>query len=108
MIRAAEINTFIVDIPTNRPHVLGMATVRSQSIVLVQIRTSDGIEGVGEGTTIGGLSYGDESPEGIKLVIDTYIAPVLEHRPCFRDHGNGRETCRRQPHRQMRSRDGAS
>lgn len=49
-----------------------------QSIVLVRIRCADGIEGIGEGTTIGGLSYGDESPEGIKLAIDTYIAPVLK------------------------------
>lgn len=55
-----------------------MATMRSQSIVLVRIRTSDGIEGIGEGTTIGGLSYGEESPEGIKLAIDTYFEPVLE------------------------------
>lgn len=73
-----EIDTFIVDIPTIRPHVLAMATMRSQSIVLVRIRTSDGIEGIGEGTTIGGLSYGEESPEGIKLAIDTYFEPVLE------------------------------
>ncbi|CAN5301206.1 muconate/chloromuconate family cycloisomerase [soil metagenome] len=78
MISAVEIHTLIVDVPTIRPHVLAMATMRSQSIVLVRIRCSDGIEGIGEGTTIGGLSYGDESPEGIKLAIDTYIAPLLE------------------------------
>jgi muconate cycloisomerase len=77
MIRLVEIDTFIVDIPTIRAHVLAMATIRRQSLVLVRIRTSDGVEGVGEGTTIGGLSYGEESPEGIKLTIDTYIAPVL-------------------------------
>jgi muconate cycloisomerase len=77
MIRAIDINTLIVDVPTIRPHVLAMATMHSQSVVLVRIRCSDGIEGIGEGTTIGGLSYGDESPEGIKLAIDTYIAPLL-------------------------------
>jgi muconate cycloisomerase len=77
MIQVVKIDTLIVDIPTIRPHVLAMATMRHQSIVLVRIRTSDGIEGIGEGTTIGGLSYGDESPEGIKLAIDTYIAPIL-------------------------------
>jgi muconate cycloisomerase len=78
MIHAVDIDTLIVDLPTIRPHVLAMATMRSQSIVLVRIRCSDGVEGIGEGTTIGGLSYGDESPEGIKLAIDTYIAPLLE------------------------------
>ena len=77
MVRVVDVDTFIVDVPTIRPHVLAMVTMRRQSIVLVRIRSSDGIEGIGEGTTIGGLSYGAESPEGIKLAIDTYIAPVL-------------------------------
>ena len=77
MVTIAEIDTFIVDIPTIRPHVLAMATMHHQSIVLVRMRDSDGLEGIGEGTTIGGLSYGEESPEGIKLAIDSYIAPVL-------------------------------
>lgn len=76
-IRPAQIDTFIVDVPTIRPHILAMATVRSQAVVLVRITCSDDVVGIGEGTTIGGLSYGDESPEGIKLAIDTYLAPVL-------------------------------
>lgn len=29
------------------------------------------------GTTIGGLAYGPESPEGMKLAIDTYFTPIL-------------------------------
>jgi muconate cycloisomerase len=74
----AEIETIIVDLPTIRPHVLAMATVHQQSIVLVRLCDEDGIVGVGEGTTIGGLSYCAESPETIKCVIDTYIAPVLK------------------------------
>jgi muconate cycloisomerase len=76
-VQADKIHTLIVDVPTIRPHVLAMATMSRQTIVLVRITASDGIEGIGEGTTIGGLSYGNESPEGIKLAIDTYIAPVL-------------------------------
>jgi muconate cycloisomerase len=79
MARLAHIETFIVDLPTIRPHVLAMATMHRQSMVLVRITDDQGIEGLGEGTTIGGLSYGDESPEGIKLAIDTYIAPLLEN-----------------------------
>ncbi len=77
-VRVSRIDTLIVDVPTIRPHVLAMATMHSQSVVLVRILSSDGIEGIGEGTTIGGLSYGDESPESIKLAIDTYFAPILE------------------------------
>ncbi|MFG1241884.1 muconate/chloromuconate family cycloisomerase [Xanthobacter sp. V7C-4] len=76
-VRIDRIETFIVDIPTIRAHHLSMHTLRSQTLVLVKVSCSDGTVGVGEGTTIGGLSYSEESPEGIKLTIDTYIAPLL-------------------------------
>ncbi|WP_417476121.1 muconate/chloromuconate family cycloisomerase [Leisingera sp.] len=72
-----QIETMILDIPTIRGHVLSMATMRVQTAVLVKIKFSDGSESIGEGTTIGGLSYGVESPEGICSAIDTYIAPAL-------------------------------
>ncbi|WP_035180288.1 muconate/chloromuconate family cycloisomerase [Acidocella facilis] len=77
-LKLARLETVLLDLPTIRPHVLAMATMRVQSIVLVRLTSSDGVEGIGEGTTIGGASYGPESPEGIKLVIDRYIAPLLE------------------------------
>lgn len=72
-----QVDTFIMDLPTIRPHVLAMSTMYRQSLVIVRVLCSDGHVGLGEGTTIGGLSYGDESPEGIKLAIDTYMTPVL-------------------------------
>lgn len=72
-----RIVAYLVDVPTIRPHRLAMTTMKAQTLVIVEVRCSDGSVGVGEGTTIGGLSYGVESPEGIKLTIDTYIAPVL-------------------------------
>jgi muconate cycloisomerase len=75
--KISQIETLILDIPTIRGHVLSMATMRTQSAVLVVVRFADGSEGIGEGTTIGGLSYGPESPESIKSAIDTYIAPAL-------------------------------
>lgn len=78
MVAIESIETFIVDVPTVRPHVLAMATMNRQTLCLVRIRCADGIEGLGEATTIGGLSYGPESPEGIKLAIDTYFAPLVE------------------------------
>jgi muconate cycloisomerase len=82
-----QIETMILDIPTIRGHVLSMATMRTQTAVLVLIRFSDGSTGIGEGTTIGGLSYGAESPESIKSAIDTYIAPALIGRDA--DNVNG-------------------
>src|SRR6202453_2290735 len=75
--RVESVDTFLVDLPTIRPHVLSMATMTRQTAVFVRIHCSDGIVGTGEATTIGGLSYGPESPEGIKLAIDTYFAPLL-------------------------------
>lgn len=72
-----SIETLLVDVPTIRPHKLSMATMNTQTLVLVRMRFSDGIESWGEATTIGGLSYGSESPESIKTNIDTYLAPAL-------------------------------
>lgn len=72
-----RIETAIVDLPTIRPHHLSMTVMRTQALVIVRLFCSDGIEGLGEATTIGGLSYGAESPEGMQLTIDTYLAPAL-------------------------------
>ena len=73
-----EIETSLVDVPTIRPHKLSVATMNTQTLVLVRIRCDDGIEGWGEATTIGGLNYGEESPDSIKANIDRHIAPLLE------------------------------
>jgi muconate cycloisomerase len=72
-----HIETFLVDVPTIRPHKLSVATMNTQTLVLVRVQCEDGIEGWGEATTIGGLAYGEESPESIKTNIDTYFAPLL-------------------------------
>lgn len=72
-----RIEVVLADIPTIRPHVLAMVTMMAQTMVLVFIERADGIVGVGEATTIGGLAYGAESPESIKANITAYFAPLL-------------------------------
>ncbi len=72
-----RVETLLVDLPTIRPHKLSVATMNGQTLMLVKIHCSDGIVGIGEATTIGGLSYGGESPEGMKLAIDTYFQPAM-------------------------------
>lgn len=72
-----NIETFLVDVPTIRPHKLSVAVMNTQTLVLVRVRCDDGIEGWGEATTIGGLNYGDESPESIKTNIAAHIAPLV-------------------------------
>ncbi len=61
-----SVETLLVDIPTIRPHKLSVATMQTQTLVLVKITATDGTVGWGEATTIGGLSYGEESPESVK------------------------------------------
>jgi muconate cycloisomerase len=77
MVAIDRVDTVLVDVPTIRPHVLAMTTMHRQTLCLVRLHSADGIVGIGEATTIGGLSYTSESPEGIKLAIDRYFAPLL-------------------------------
>lgn len=86
-ITVGSVEAILVDLPTIRAHQLAMATMQRQTLVIVRLRCSDGVEGIGEATTIGGLSYGDESPEGIKLTIDTYLAPALAGADATNVHG---------------------
>ena len=72
-----SVETLLVEIPTIRPHKMAVATMQTQTLVLIKITTEDGIIGWGEATTIGGLGYGEESPESVKTNIDTYFAPLL-------------------------------
>lgn len=73
-----SIETLLVEIPTIRPHKMAVATMQTQTLVLIKITTEDGFTGWGEATTIGGLGYGEESPESVKTNIDTYFAPLLK------------------------------
>jgi len=72
-----RIETRLVDLPTIRPHKLSVATMDGQTLMLVRVHCSDGIVGIGEGTTIAGMAYGPESPEAMKLAIDAYFAPAM-------------------------------
>jgi muconate cycloisomerase len=72
-----RVETILVDLPTIRPHKLSVATMDGQTLMLVKVHCSDGFVGIGEGTTIGGLAYGGESPESMKLAIDAYFRPLM-------------------------------
>ena len=76
-IQIESVDVLLLDLPTIRPHQLSVATMRRQKLVLVRIRSNDGIVGWGEGTTIGGLAYGEESPESMRVNIETYMKPLL-------------------------------
>lgn len=77
MLTIESLACWLVDIPTVRPHKLSMATMGCQTLMIVRMQCAEGVIGWGEGTTIGGLSYGAESPEAMKLAIETYLSPLL-------------------------------
>jgi muconate cycloisomerase len=72
------LEAILVDLPTIRAHKLARQTVMQQTLVVLRLQTDAGLEGLGEATTIGGLSYGEESPESIKSALDTYISPIVK------------------------------
>jgi muconate cycloisomerase len=84
IITVERIQTCIVDLPTIRPHKLSVATMHGQTLMLVKVFCSDGVVGIGEGTTIAGMAYGPESPESMKLAIDAYLAPAVIGRDATR------------------------
>ena len=73
----AAITTTIVDVPTVRKHKLSNTSVSAQSYVIVQLRLSNGVVGIGEAATLGGPRWSEESVESIKSTIDTYLAPAV-------------------------------
>jgi muconate cycloisomerase len=72
-----SLESILVDLPTIRAHKLARQTVMQQTLVVLRLMTDAGLEGLGEATTIGGLSYGEESPESIKSALDNYVAPLV-------------------------------
>lgn len=75
--RIISLSTTRLDIPLRQPITMSFGVVRLQNVVLVRLRDSDGVQGVGEASVLGGPHWGEESAEGIQAVIETYIAPAL-------------------------------
>lgn len=70
-----SIDSIIVDLPVVRPHKLAMATIHHHSLVIVRLRTDEGVPGTGEIAII--PHYGEESPEAVKATVDHVLAPQL-------------------------------
>ena len=72
-----SVRATIVDVPTVRKHKLSSLSVTAQSYVIVQVQLANGVEGIGESSTLGGPRWSEESVETIKAVIDAHLAPAL-------------------------------
>lgn len=71
-----KVTTKLLDIPIKRPHQFSTEKVSVKSFVLLKVELSNGIVGLGEGTTPG-IWWNGESVETMQIVINKYIAPLL-------------------------------
>lgn len=75
-VKIKQVSTELLDIPIKRPHQFSTIKVSLKSFVIIKVELSNGIVGIGEGTTPG-IWWNGESVETMRLVIDQYIAPLL-------------------------------
>lgn len=85
-----RLDTVILDLPLQRAHQFSVTTIDRQAVLLVQLRTSDGIVGLGEATVPGGPWWGGDAVESTKALIDGYLAPALLGWPADRIVGAAR------------------
>lgn len=71
-----SVHTTLADLPLTRPHRFRDTVMRSQAVLLVRVRTHDGVWGAGEGAVPGGPWWGGESAETMKVIVDRYLAPL--------------------------------
>ncbi len=75
--KIAAVEVALIDIPFHLPHKVSFGSIAVQNFAIVQVRTDDGLMGLGEAPSIGGPTWNEESAETVKLVIGRYLAPVL-------------------------------
>lgn len=86
-----RVETVILDVPLRRAHKFARVTTNVQPILLAYVHTRGGVTGVGEGVVPGGPWWGGESVETMKIIIDSYIAPLVVGRSVNDIESIGRE-----------------
>ncbi|MBT9385095.1 muconate/chloromuconate family cycloisomerase [Pseudooceanicola sp. CBS1P-1] len=76
-----QISVRIIEAPTTRKHRLSNTSVSHQGYVFVEVLLENGVTGYGEGSTLGGPRWAEESVEAMKANIDAYLAPALIGQP---------------------------
>ena len=71
------VQTTLVDLPLRRPHQFRDTSMDAQAVLLVGVRTRDGVVGVGEGVVPGGPWWGGESVETMQVIVERYLAPLV-------------------------------
>jgi len=78
-----SVETILVDLPLVRLQRFAAVGANSTTIVLIRMKTDQGLEGLGEAVTPSGPWWGGESVESIKLMIDEQISPMLIGEDAF-------------------------
>ncbi len=79
-----SVSARIIEAPTRRKHKLSNTSLSHQGYIFVEVVLENGVVGFGEGSTLGGPRWAEESVEAMKVNIDTYLAPALiGHPACF-------------------------
>lgn len=79
-----RISARIVEAPTTRKHKLSNTSVSHQGYIFVTVELENGVTGYGEGSTLGGPRWAEESVEAMKANIEAYLAPALiGHAACL-------------------------
>ena len=76
-----RITARIIEAPTRRKHKLSNTSVAHQGYIFVEVELENGVTGHGEGSTLGGPRWAEESTEAMKANIDAYLAPALLGHP---------------------------
>jgi uncharacterized protein YbjQ (UPF0145 family) len=72
-----SVATTLVDLPLRRPHQFRDTSMDAQAVLLVRVRTRDGVVGLGEGVVPGGPWWGGESVETMQVIVQRYLAPLV-------------------------------
>lgn len=78
-----SIETIIVDLPLRRTQRFAAIGTDATAVVLVRVRTSSGMVGIGECCTPSGPWWSGESVESIKLMIDEHVTPHVIGQDVF-------------------------
>jgi muconate cycloisomerase len=75
--KITSISVRLVDIPFRVLPKVAFGESPQQNFAIVQVRTDQGLEGLGEASCFGGPTWNEESVETVKMVIERYLTPVL-------------------------------
>ncbi len=71
------IDVRIIDIPFHVPPTFAYGLRPVQNFAIVEVRTDEGIDGLGEASCAGGPGWNEESIESVKINIDRYLTPLV-------------------------------